>query len=72
MIMKFLKDKGRSKLSEEKYAQLLREVYIQTDNYIGKFLHLLDEGWTVFIVSDHAQICPEHLPPLLGLSLIHI
>ncbi len=66
MIMKFLKDKGRSKLSEEKYAQLLREVYIQTDNYIGKFLHLLDKEWTIFIVSDHAQICPEHLPPLLG------
>ena len=66
MIMKFLKDKGRSKLSEETYAQLLKEVYIQTDNYIGEFLHLLDKGWTIFIVSDHAQICPEHLPPLLG------
>lgn len=66
MILKFLKDKGRSKLSEETYAQLLREVYIQTDKYIGEFLHLLDEGWTVFIVSDHAQVCPEHLPPLLG------
>ncbi len=65
MIMKFLKDKGRSKLPEETYAQLLRELYIQTDNYIGNYLHLLDEGWTVFIVSDHAQVCPEHLPPLL-------
>ncbi|MDO4281941.1 MAG: alkaline phosphatase family protein [Peptococcaceae bacterium] len=66
MILKFLKDKGRSKLSEETYAQLLREVYIQTDEYIGKFMHLLDEDWTIFIVSDHAQVCPEHLPPLLG------
>ena len=66
MIMKFLKDKGRSRLSEEDYAQLLREVYIQTDNYIGEYLSLLDEGWTIFIVSDHAQICPENVPPLLG------
>ena len=65
MIMKYLKDKGHSKLSEEDYAELLRDVYIQTDNYIGEYLPLLDEGWTIFIVSDHAQICPEHEPPFL-------
>lgn len=65
MIMKYLKDKGRSKLSEADYAGFLQEVYEQTDRYIGRFLHLLDEGWTVFIVSDHAQVCPEYDPPML-------
>ena len=60
MIMKFLKDRGKNKLSEEQYAQFLELVYEQTDRYIGQFLELLDEGWTVLIVSDHGQVTPEH------------
>ncbi|MBQ3120066.1 MAG: alkaline phosphatase family protein [Peptococcaceae bacterium] len=36
------------------------DVYVQTDNYLGKFLPLLDEGWTIFIISDHAQVAPKH------------
>lgn len=66
MIMKFLKDRGKNKLSEEQYAQFLELVYEQTDRYVGKFLHLLDEGWTVFLVSDHAQVCGWHKKPLLA------
>lgn len=31
----------------------------------GKFLHLLDEGWTIFIFSDHGQVAPAHEVPLL-------
>ena len=38
---------------EDIYQSFMREVYRQTDVYLGSFLHLLDEGWTVFIVSDH-------------------
>ena len=38
----------------------MEEVYKAADDYIGQFLHLLDEDWTVFIVSDHAQVCPKH------------
>lgn len=30
------------------------------------FLHLLDKGWTILIVSDHGQVCPEHEVQLLG------
>jgi len=40
--------------------QWAREVYIQTDQYFGEFLHLLDEGWTVLIMSDHAQVASYH------------
>lgn len=66
MIVKYLKDKGHSPLPEEVYADILEQVYVQTDEYIGKYLHLLDEGWTVLIISDHGQVCPEHEPPMIG------
>lgn len=61
MLAKFMKYRGRkNELPEEKYQKFLADVYAQTDQYIGKFMHLLDEGWTVFLVSDHAIVCPEH------------
>lgn len=68
MIVKYLKDKGLpgAKLSEEEYQELFENVYLQTDDYIGEFLPLLDEGWTIFILSDHGQVCPEHEHYLLG------
>jgi Uncharacterized conserved protein len=66
MFVKFLKERENYKLTEADYAEFLEDVYIQTDNYIGEFLHLLNEGWTVFLVSDHALICPEYDPPLIG------
>ena len=50
----------------EMYQKFMNDVYDQTDRYLGAFLHLLDEGWTVIITSDHAQVCPEHKPPLIG------
>jgi len=66
MTAKFLKDKGMGKLSEEEYWECYEDSYLQTDYYIGQFEHLLDKGWTIFIVSDHAVVCPEHNPPFLG------
>ncbi|NLI11117.1 alkaline phosphatase family protein [Pelotomaculum propionicicum] len=64
MIIHKLKKGGKG--TPEDYKQMLEDVYRQTDGYIGRFLHLLDEGWTVLIVSDHAAVCPEHNPPLIG------
>lgn len=58
MLVQYLK-KG-SKLEPDVLLQLFKEVYIQTDNYIGEFLDLVDEGWTIMIVSDHGQTTPEH------------
>ena len=43
----------------------MEDLYIQTDYYLGKFLHFLDEGWTILIFSDHAQVAPKHNIPLL-------
>ena len=50
----------------EMYQKFLDDVYDQTDRYLGRFVHLLDEGWTIIITSDHAQVCPAHKPPLIG------
>lgn len=59
LLVKFLKN-GSNKMEAETYNKLFRDVYVQTDCYIGEFLEMLDEGWTIIIVSDHGQVCPEH------------
>lgn len=67
MIVKYMKDKGLTpNVAEADFAQFVEDMYIQTDNYLGQFLSFLDDGWTVFIISDHAQVCSEYEPPLLG------
>lgn len=58
MLVAYLKN--GSKLPPETCQRLFEDVYKQTDEYIGQFLELLDEGWTLLIVSDHGQVCPEH------------
>jgi len=40
---------------EKEYQKLIDKVYEDTDAYIGEFVHLLDEGWTIFIISDHGE-----------------
>jgi len=50
----------------ERYHKFMDDLYEQTDKYIGSFLHFVDEGWTVMIISDHAQVCPTHRPPMIG------
>lgn len=67
VIMKHL-GKGHNGLSAETYWQLWTEVYEQTDRYIGKFLHMIDEGWTILIVSDHGMVSPAHEVPMLSES----
>ena len=66
MLVQYLK-KG-SKLAPEVCQKLFEEVYIQTDNYIGEFLELVEEGWTILIVSDHGQTTPEHDPATFRLN----
>ena len=58
---------GDEELDAE-YEHLFQMVYEDTDRYLGDFLHLLDEGWTVIITSDHGLLCKEEegLPPALG------
>ncbi|KUO53319.1 MAG: nucleotide pyrophosphatase [Desulfitibacter sp. BRH_c19] len=44
----------------------IRKFYIQADKYLGEFLHLLDEGWTIMIVADHGLLVGEEFPPQIG------
>ena len=45
--------------------KFMEDLYMQTDRYLGKFIHLLDEGWTILIFSDHAQVASKHRVPML-------
>lgn len=63
-VVKYVK--GSSKAPAEFYQERVTAIYEQTDYYIGKFMDLLDDGWTIMLVSDHAQVCPQHEPTWLG------
>lgn len=52
--------KGTENTTAEQYEFIMEEIYRQIDRYLGKFVHFLDEGWTLMVVSDHAQVCPKH------------
>ena len=65
-IVRFMTDTGYNKLPPETFQKFMEDVYIQADYYVGKFIHLLDEGWTLTLMSDHAQVCPKHGFPLIG------
>ncbi|MBO5366340.1 MAG: alkaline phosphatase family protein [Peptococcaceae bacterium] len=47
---------GLTEVTHEDYKRWQEELYVVTDNYLGSFMHYLDEGWTIIITSDHAQI----------------
>ena len=51
---------------EKTYQGFIEKFYEQTDRYLGRFLHYLDEGWTILVVSDHGLIVGENVPPILG------
>ena len=42
------------------YQWAIREMYKQTDRYLGRFLHLLDKDWSIVITSDHGLITEEN------------
>ena len=61
-------------IPQSAYLQRLIDVYEQTDRYLGTFLHFLDEGWTIIVTSDHAQVATKyfkypHLGSVTGWSL---
>lgn len=66
MFIRYMSDKGHNTNPPEENCRFMENIYKQTDRYLGQFYHLLDEGWTIFIVSDHAQVCPANDPPLLA------
>ncbi len=62
-----LKDHPRYKTHEEEYQRFAEEAYLQADRYVGRFMHLLDEDWTIIITSDHGLLSPEEdVIPFIG------
>ena len=51
---------------EKIFQEFIEKFYRQTDDYLGEFLYLLDEGWTVLVLSDHGLMVGENVPPILG------
>ena len=47
-------------LTPQEYEEILLGVSLQNDYYIGRFLHLLDKGWTILLVSDHGLVSSEN------------
>lgn len=65
--MRTLKDRDTSTKSEEDIYQCAVGTHEMTDEYIGAFLPLLDEGWSILLFSDHSLICPkEDFKPEIG------
>ncbi|MBR5319056.1 MAG: alkaline phosphatase family protein [Peptococcaceae bacterium] len=63
--MKYLKNRETSRYDESEVVKFAEATYKVTDDYIGSFLHLIDEGWTIMIFSDHALISAEEGPHVL-------
>ena len=65
--MRALKHREGFKATEEEIYECAIGTHVMTDEYIGEFLPLLDEGWTILLFSDHSLVCPrEDYMPGLG------
>lgn len=60
--------KARAELNNDEtfFQSAIEAAYLDTDKYLGEFLHLLDKGWTVLITSDHGLLVSDEHAPLLG------
>lgn len=66
MFVRHLAGREFNRLPIEEYYKFLEDIYVQADYYLGKFIHLLDQDWTICIFSDHGLIAPEHDTQFLG------
>lgn len=64
--MKYLKNRDTSKYDESEVVKFAEATYKVADDYIGSFLHLLNEGWTIFVFSDHGLVSAEEEGVSLG------
>lgn len=66
MFYKHMNPKSINRLPVEEYIKFAEDIYIQADYYIGKFIHLLDKGWTILVFSDHGLVSSKYEEPFLG------
>ena len=65
-FIRYMYDKGENIVAPEQIQQYMEDVYRQVDYYIAQFMSYLDKGWTIFLFSDHAQICGRQRPYGMG------
>ena len=54
---------------DETWMQAIMErFYVDTDRYLGRFMHLLDEGWDIIVTSDHGLLCAEEEEPAVPIG----
>ncbi|MDO4281815.1 MAG: alkaline phosphatase family protein [Peptococcaceae bacterium] len=59
MISVYREDSKFRDLPMEDHEEFMINICKQNDYYIGRFLHLLDEDWTILLVSDHGLVISE-------------
>lgn len=64
--MKYMKNRDTSRYDESEVVKFAEAAYQITDDYLGSFMHLIDDGWTIVLFSDHALICAEEKTHILG------
>ena len=50
----------------EGFQAQIDKTYEVADEYIGSFMHLLDDGWTIIVTSDHGEQIHDKAPARLG------
>ena len=65
-LAKYRPDK--EEYDETDYQEILERFYVDTDRYLGHFMHLLDKGWDIIITSDHGLTCAEEDAPAVPLG----
>jgi len=64
--MKYMKNRDTSRYDESEIVKYAEATYKVTDDYLGSFMHLIDEGWTIILFSDHALVCSEEKIHVIG------
>ena len=64
--MPYLKDRADSPHPEADFYKLHEDTYRMADEYVGEFLPMLDEGWTILLFSDHSLVCREQNAHFIG------
>lgn len=57
---------GNEGVTAEQARSYIEKTYIDTDNYIGALMTLLDEGWSMIITSDHGLLIHNEEYPAMG------
>ena len=57
---------GNDGVTAEQARSYIEKTYVDTDNYIGALMPLLDEGWDIIVTSDHGLLVRNEEYPAFG------